>query len=113
MKLWLYAGCLASVLAGCAQKNEHAAVYLTTADEKQLFQSQPFLKPVKDTAQVNIRIDTSLQYQEIEGFGAAMTGSSAYVMQQYLTAPKRKALLDELFDADKGIGINPSLNRRV
>ncbi|WP_343671110.1 glycoside hydrolase family 30 beta sandwich domain-containing protein [Chitinophaga sp.] len=106
MKLWLYAGCLASVLGGCAQKNENATVFLTTGDEKQLFQEQPLLKSVKDTALLNLRIDTSQQYQEIEGFGAAMTGSSAYVMQQYMTAPKRKALLDELFDAEKGIGIN-------
>ena len=106
MKSWIYAGCLASVLAGCAQKSDHAAVYLTTADEKQLFQSQPALTLSKDTAQINLRIDTSLQYQEIEGFGAAVTGSSAYVMQQYMTAPKRKALLEELFNPEKGIGIN-------
>ncbi|WP_343693696.1 glycoside hydrolase family 30 beta sandwich domain-containing protein [Chitinophaga sp.] len=106
MKKWLYAGCVASVLAGCAQKKENAAVYLTTADEKQLFQPQTALEQAKDTALINVKVDTSLQYQEIEGFGAAMTGSSAYVMQQYMTAPKRKALLNELFDADKGIGIN-------
>lgn len=106
MKLWLYAGCLASVLGGCTQKKENARVFLTTRDEKQLFQEQAFLKSEKDTALLNLKIDTSQQYQEIEGFGAAMTGSSAYVMQQYMTAPKRKALLDELFDAEKGIGIN-------
>jgi len=106
MKKWLYAGCVASVLAGCAQKNENAKAFLTTADEKQLFQEQPLVALAKDTALLNLKIDTSQQFQEIEGFGAAMTGSSAYVMQQYMTAPKRKAQLDELFNAEKGIGIN-------
>lgn len=97
---------LAFILAACNHVSKQADVYLTTPDAKQLLALQPVLHAGKDTAVVNIRIDTALQYQEIEGFGAAMTGSSAYVMQQYMSAAQRDTLLEALFDAQKGIGIN-------
>jgi len=104
MKWGIYG--LAFILAACNNVSKQANVYLTTPDAKQLMTLQPVLNAGKDTAAVNIRIDTGLHYQEIEGFGAAMTGSSAYVMQQYMNASQRDTLLEALFDAQKGIGIN-------
>lgn len=113
MKLWIYGCCISAFLAACnngqqeqGKGSDSAAVYLTTADQQQLFSQQASLGKSQDTALINIRVDTSLRYQEIEGFGAAMTGSSAYVMQRYMSAEKRQTLLEELFDAEKGIGIN-------
>lgn len=114
MKLWVYGCCLGVLLAACNNRQqtddkEHKdslAVYLTTPDERQLFAQQAALGSVKDTAVINLRMDSSRQFQEIEGFGAAVTGSSAYVMQQYMSPAQRQALLEDLFGTEKGIGIN-------
>lgn len=116
MKLWIYSCCIGAVLAACnngqqqaGNKQRHSdsvAVYLTTPDQQQLFAPQPAIAKVKDTAAINIVVDTSRQFQEIEGFGAAMTGSSAYVIQKYMSPGQRQALLEELFSPGKGIGIN-------
>jgi glucosylceramidase len=40
------------------------------------------------------------------GFGAALTDSSAWLMQNRMNATQRGALLDELFSSSGGIGIN-------
>lgn len=53
-----------------------------------------------------IVIDTSEIYQEIEGFGAALTGSSAYLFNRAMTATQRTAALKDLFDPETGIGIS-------
>lgn len=44
--------------------------------------------------------------QEMEGFGAALTESSAYLMHTKLNAAQRKELLRELFTRDTGIGVS-------
>jgi glucosylceramidase len=113
MKLWVYSCCAGVLLAACnrqqtgnRQQHDSVAVYLTTPDQQQLFAVQSGLAREKDTAGINIRMDSSRQFQEIEGFGAAMTGSSAYVMQQYMSPAQRQALLEDLFGTEKGIGIN-------
>lgn len=116
MKLWVYSCCIGAFLAACnngqkqagdqKQHSDSVAVYLTTPDQQQLFAQQSALAKAKDTAAINIVMDTTRRFQEIEGFGAAMTGSSAYVMQQYMSPEKRQALLEDLFGTEKGIGIN-------
>ncbi|TDN94989.1 glucosylceramidase [Salegentibacter sp. 24] len=50
-------------------------------------------------------LDVSQQYQEIEGFGAALTGSSAYVINR-MDANQKNALLSDLFDPENGIGLS-------
>jgi len=59
----------------------------------------------KELADYTIVLDTATTYQTIDGFGAALTGSSAYLINN-MSVEKRKALLPDLFDAEKGIGIN-------
>lgn len=58
-----------------------------------------------DTQYPVITIESSKEYQEIEGFGAALTGSSAYLIHN-MDANKRNALLNELFDPKDGIGLS-------
>ncbi|GGM96317.1 glucosylceramidase [Dyadobacter beijingensis] len=53
-----------------------------------------------------INIDFSTRLQEMEGFGAALTGSSAYLIQQKMNASQRAALLKDLFDPQAGIGMS-------
>ena len=55
---------------------------------------------------VNVSIDDGTEYQVMEGFGAALTGSSAYVIQTHLEEAEQDQLLQDLFDAENGIGIS-------
>ena len=51
-------------------------------------------------APTNIVIDPAIRYQEIDGFGAAITGSTSYNLLQ-MSATDRKAFLEETFSPDK------------
>ncbi|MEO0469657.1 MAG: glycoside hydrolase family 30 beta sandwich domain-containing protein [Bacteroidota bacterium] len=55
---------------------------------------------------LQIKLNPDQVYQEMEGFGAALTESSAYVLSQHLSENKRRDLLEELFSPEKGIGIS-------
>jgi glucosylceramidase len=52
-----------------------------------------------------VRILSGQRFQQIDGFGASMTESSAYAIS-LLPEDERDRLMIELFDADKGIGIS-------
>ncbi|MBV9002406.1 MAG: hypothetical protein JO304_25345 [Solirubrobacterales bacterium] len=54
---------------------------------------------------VVIRVDPSIRYQRIAGFGAAMTDSSAWLLYDELTPEWRAATINDLFGAG-GIGLN-------
>lgn len=58
------------------------------------------------TGGIPVDIDTATALQTIEGFGAALTGSSAFVLKEYLTDAARANLLRELFTPESGIGIS-------
>ncbi|MFK8160821.1 MAG: glycoside hydrolase family 30 beta sandwich domain-containing protein [Lewinella sp.] len=55
---------------------------------------------------IPVDIDTSTVLQTMDGFGAALTGSSAFVLNEHLSATNREALLRELFTPEDGIGIS-------
>ncbi len=52
-----------------------------------------------------IVVNDAVSYQVVQGFGAAMTDSSAWLIEDYLDAPARAALLSELFGPN-GIHLN-------
>lgn len=54
---------------------------------------------------VRIEVKPERRYQTIQGFGAALTGSSAYLIGQKLSEPQREKLLRELF-TEEGIGLS-------
>ncbi len=58
------------------------------------------------TGGIPVDIDTATALQTIEGFGAALTGSSAFVLKEYLSDAVRENLLRELFTPEEGIGIS-------
>jgi len=53
-----------------------------------------------------VTMDTSVRLQSMEGFGAALTGSSAYLLDEKMNASQRTELLMDLFDTVDGIGIS-------
>ena len=55
---------------------------------------------------VSISIEEGTEYQVMEGFGAALTGSSAYLIQTHLEEDEQNQLIQDLFDAEDGIGIS-------
>ncbi len=53
-----------------------------------------------------IDVDTAQRFQEMVGFGAALTDASAYLIQRRMTPQQRAALLEELFGREAGIGLS-------
>ncbi len=54
-----------------------------------------------------IEIDTTQRFQTIDGFGYALTGGSAWLLNQKLDPARREALLKELFLTDSSnIGVS-------
>src|SRR6267378_1571240 len=52
-----------------------------------------------------IRVDSSRTYQQIDGFGASLTDSSAWLLSKKLTPAQRTTLLKQLFDTKQGLGL--------
>jgi glucosylceramidase len=80
-------------------------VYITSADRSMLLQYIPVgfnTKPNMSPA-TTIFLNPSVQFQKIDGFGAAMTGSSCYNLLR-MTAANRTKLLTETFDTISGDG---------
>lgn len=55
---------------------------------------------------IKIYINENKKYQTIEGFGASITDSSAWLIHEFLTNEEYNILMDELFDPEIGIGIS-------
>ena len=55
---------------------------------------------------LTITVDDATKYQQIDGFGASLSDSSAWLISQKLTASQRRELLQLLFDPKKGIGLS-------
>ena len=85
-----------------------AALWLTTGSQAKLLSKENDISitHITETSFPVITIDPSVKFQEVEGFGAALTGSSAYLINKKMTTAQRQALLDDLFDPVDGIGIS-------
>lgn len=84
-----------------------AEVWITSGDKLRLLskESDIAVTSLSTVSTPTITIDTTTLLQEMEGFGAALTGSSAYLINQMNTT-QRAALLQDLFNPNTGIGIN-------
>ncbi|WP_276480798.1 glycoside hydrolase family 30 protein [Paraflavitalea pollutisoli] len=88
--------------------NAEVAAWITTGDQQSLLQKQTAVLSFGTLANafVNIDVDSSQQYQTIDGFGFTLTGGSAYVINR-MGAPEKNALLRELFgNEENSIGIS-------
>ena len=64
-----------------------------------------------------VRVDAAVRYQRVQGFGASMTDTSAWLIERQTSPPARAALMDELFGcrhptelrprADGSVGLHP------
>ena len=85
--------------------------WLTTGDQTSLLSRQPDVYLVPDTAAPGtaistIDVDPGTLYQQVLGFGAAMTDASAYLITHRMPGKDREALLQDLFGRDSGIGLS-------
>ena len=98
---------LVALAGACGPPQPVAAVWVTTADQKKLLSHEPDVPfSAKGAAGLpTITVDDSAIYQEMVGFGAAITDASALNINR-LAPARREALLRELFDADSGLGLS-------
>ena len=80
--------------------------YVTTKNQSKLFtlDSLSFNKGV-NISPYTIHIDKNTKYQQMDGFGAAITGSTCYNLLK-MTQSDRTSLLKEVFDPDEGMGFS-------
>lgn len=94
------------------QIKSNVEVWLTTTNQKNLLTRQEPVSLIsngtssKATTDLAISIDPSKTYQQMDGFGASLTDSSAWLIGKTLDENNRNKLMDMLFDKDKGIGIS-------
>lgn len=82
-----------------------AVAFTTTGDQSQLFR-RSFLTIADENAaatEIAVALDPSEKFQTLDGFGAAITGSTAYNLFK-MTPEDRRALLVETFDPTVGLG---------
>ncbi|EIM01709.1 MULTISPECIES: glycoside hydrolase family 30 protein [Rhodanobacter] len=82
-------------------------LWLSTADRRLRLARQPDIEPsAGEPSSADVVVDIDRKYQSIVGFGAALTDSSAWLLQNRLNAPQRAALLRELFGPPPGLNFN-------
>jgi len=76
--------------------------YISTSENKYLVPT-PF---IKESGNITIHIDKKQRFQEIDGFGASFTDSSAYLVNQILNKQQKKEVMEALFGREQGIGLS-------
>ena len=85
------------------------SVWMTTDDRSELLQPQGSVKfsPNPGPTNVVIYVDETQVYQTVEGFGAAFTDSSAYLLNEIAVPSDRDIAMSNLFTrAGSGIGLS-------
>lgn len=99
------------------------SVYLTTADLSSRLARQPDLyfrpavgatataatagrRPASKSITPTIDVDETGVYQQVDGFGAAMTDSSAWLLATKLAPAARDKVVFDLFNPARGLGLN-------
>ncbi|MEM9351712.1 MAG: glycoside hydrolase family 30 beta sandwich domain-containing protein [Planctomycetota bacterium] len=83
-------------------------VWLTTGDRSSLLDQQQDLifEPGNGSGGFTITVDPSTTYQTIDGFGASLTDSSAWLIENELNSSQRDKLMNLLFDPESGVGLS-------
>lgn len=84
-------------------------MWLTKGDQSVLLQKQTGTISFLSTSNSypSISVDSATSYQAVDGFGYTLTGGSAYLINQVMTASARTNLLNELFgNGNSSIGIS-------
>lgn len=101
---------LATFLAGVVPFLSAQSIQITTTsgDLRQALSPQPpvtFSAAPSAPANARIVIDPTQRFQQIDGFGASLTDSAAWLLETRLTAATRQKAMRSLFDFNEGIGL--------
>jgi len=94
------------VIVGKEKKMSILIYQSTSADELFVEKQLAELQTKPGAKETDVTIDDTISYQEIDGFGASFTDSSAYLINQVLDKDVRDKLMVKLFDHEEGIGIS-------
>src|SRR5260370_2103807 len=84
-------------------------VWLTTSDGSNQLTAQPGLTFTPDSQNADsstINVNEHQQFQQMDGFGAAVTDSSAWLMYTRMSTSQRNDLMQRLFDPANTIRIS-------
>src|SRR5216684_477983 len=82
-------------------------VWLTTSDGSNQLTPQANLTFGSNTGNSStITVNEYQELQQMDGFGAAVTDSSAWLIYNKMSTSQRNALMQQLFDPNQGIGIS-------
>ncbi|HEY1013679.1 MAG TPA: carbohydrate-binding protein [Herpetosiphonaceae bacterium] len=86
---------------------ETVGVWVTTEDQSKLLQQQApaSFGPDGPANATTIDVNPAVTYQQMDGFGASLTDSSAWLINQ-LSVSSREQLLQALFNPSTGIGLS-------
>ena len=109
--LLLLAHCVLFIASSChhSKPSPIISVWLTTPDRNSLFSQSKDKLSFGNATNLTpvIEIDTTKQFQTMDGFGYSLTGGSAYLINQKLSASQRQSVLKELFlTEDNDIGVS-------
>jgi glucosylceramidase len=81
---------------------------VTTGDKSKLLQAQPSVQFSSggQTTSLLITVEDTTSYQQMDGFGASLTDSSAWLIWNKLDASQQATLMQNLFSPTAGIGIS-------
>lgn len=90
-----------------AKSTARIEVYESSEELHESLQEKPALQfGSARSPSLSIIVDDAGKYQQIDGFGASLTDSSAWLLWNRLTAQQRKEVLEKLFSRSKGIGLS-------
>ncbi len=108
MRLLLLLTLVSTVGGAAAAEGVRVDVWLTRGDQVNLLDQRPPLTFVAGGGSngTKVDLDSGTRYQTIDGFGAAMTDSSAWLIDNKLSAAARQSLLADLFSPTDGLGLS-------
>lgn len=98
---------VASVAPASRPMGPTVELWLSTADRRLKLMPQPDIAmSARGSAPADVVIEVDKKYQAMVGFGAAMTDSSAWLLQNKLSDAQRSDLLRELYGPPPNLNLN-------
>jgi glucosylceramidase len=118
MKTIVWCGLAVSLSFVCSEQHAHGQTVAGAARTKVrvvesseernmvLEEKAPIEFAAQRAPELTIQVNEGVRYQTVEGFGASLTDSSAWLLWNRLSKAQRREALDKLFDPQKGIGLS-------
>ncbi len=104
----LLSSCPGSSGSKTTQPGPTVQIVETTGDQTMLLQTQPTVSFATGggSSSLVITVNSTTQYQQMDGFGGSLTDSSAWLIWKELSASQQTTLMQKLFSPSSGIGIS-------